>query len=219
MFSFNQIGLTSAALLFVAMAPAQAAVISGQLSGFGSAGSIISQSMTDFANPIGGGNGQITVGANASNATGSYSGLAGVTGLILDFSQSGNNIGLANFIQLGTYSFMLDTVLPGNNYGGQNAWTFQNIPGSVIATLVVYGTVTNSAVPADSGKFQATFTSQFLNTTSAQLLSTLSGGGNLPLQSYSVSVDNATPEPGSWAMLLSGLGLVGAGIRSRRRNN
>jgi hypothetical protein len=218
MFCAAQFGLTAAAL-FVALAPVEGAIISGQLSGFGTAGVVIGQGSTDFQNPVGPPNGAVVVGVNPNNATGSYSGLSGLSGSILDFSASGGSIGLANFMTFLTFSFTLDSVVPGSNYGGQNVWQFTDIPGSVIATLVAHGTVTDSNNPGDTGTFQATFTTQYQGTTAAALIANLASGGSLALQSYSVSINSETPEPGSWAMMLSGLGLAGLGLRSRRKNN
>lgn len=223
MLKFNRAGLATMVAMGLAMvagsAPAQAAVISGQISGFGSAGAVIGQNDTDFQNPVGPPDGTFQAGQNPSNATGSYTGVHNLSGIIMDFASSGNAINLAGFMVLSNFTFTLDSVNPGSNYGGQNVWLFQDIIGGVIGTMVANGRVYDTNNAGNQGTFQATFTTQFQNTTSAQLISTLSSGTPLELQSYSFSVTspNAVPEPGSWAMMLGGIGLVAAGIRSRRR--
>lgn len=223
MMRFGKTGLAIAALT-VAMAPLQAAIITGQISGFGSAGVLISQNNVDFQNPVGPPDGTYQAGQNPNNATGSFAGLHNLSGAILDFSATGNAINLANFMTLVNFSFTLDELVPGSNYGGQNAWLFQDLGNGIVnGTMVVRGRVFDSNNPGDTGTFQAVFTTQFQNTTSANLLATLNGGsGALELQSYSFNVrttSDGVPEPGSWAMMLGGLGLVGAGIARRRQQS
>jgi len=216
-FGSTSFGLSVAAAIVFAMAPAQASQIVGQFSGFGSAGAVISQNGTDFQDPVGGGTGTFSVGSNVNNATDGYSPLLALSGTILDFAGSGAQ---ANFIDIGNYEFSVVSFAAGSNYGGQNVWLFQDIVGGVIGTLVANGTVVDKTDANNTGSFQATFTTQFQSTTSAQLIASLSGGsGSLNLQSYSVSVQSDAPEPGTWAMMLSGLGLVVAGARTRRRKS
>ena len=215
MFRFNKIGLIAAAV-FVVIAPIQAAQIVGTLSGAGNAGVVIGQSGTDFQNPIGPPNGGFTLGVNANNATGSFAGLAGVSGLILDFANSGSAIGLANFMTLQNFTFTLDAVAPGGSYGGQNVWKFDDNVLGASATMVATGRVFNTNNQSDAGTFQAFFSTQFIGQNSAQLIGALNAGNALSLQSYSFSVNSPVPEPGSWAMMLGGMGLVGAGLLRRR---
>lgn len=218
MFRFNKIGqfgLTAAALL-VSFSPVQAAWISGTLSGTGNAGLVIGQNGTDFQNPVGPPNGGITIGVNSANATGSLAGLSGMSGAILDFVQSGSALGLANFMTVQNFTLTLDSVAPGSNYGGQNVWKFEDNFLGASGTLLATGRIFDNNNPSDAGIFQASFSTQFIGMNSAQLIGALNGGNPLTLQSYSFAVNSPVPEPGSWAMMIGGLGLVGIGLRRSR---
>jgi hypothetical protein len=124
------------------------------------------------------------------------------------------------------WQFVLTYLVPGQNIGGAPSPFFLTQSGNnVSATFSIYGIACDSAdvtcasVPdSEKSNWTAIISAQYTNTTVDSLISTVLGGGSLPDNSWSGTFSaSPIPEPGTYAMLLSGGLLVGISALRRRR--
>lgn len=196
----------------------------------------------DFQPPLGGGVGGLSVVATAS---GYFSGMVGDTGTISDLNRFAHPVGTSLFPTPFMFSFSstpglvfyLGTVRAGSYPAcvvgvataiGTNCTPAPGVPGSpfnlrqedgsVTAQFAVTGIVMN-LLTGDGGYFEGSFTTQITENAydniGLELLPAVIGG-TLPNQSWSANFEAfEAPEPGSFALI--GLGLVAAGLASRRK--
>lgn len=113
------------------------------------------------------------------------------------------------------YTLSFDYYVPQNGYNNPNDATLKFlIDGVQAGDILQAGSVTGTAT-----KTWFTFTTNYLATTSGPVSLEFQFVG-LGVTAADFGVDNvsmqAVPEPGSWAMMIAGLGIVGAAFRRRR---
>lgn len=200
----------------------QASIISGTLNFAGDVR--VSTTTIDFLAPVGPPDGQFTVTTNQTQ-TGSFAGLAGTTGRVLDLTNPPNGVGVPLNVPgfLNTFSgfpglnFTLTMIAPGS---------FANTPFSFNQTLTgtnvvfgVTGTVSDgTASPASS--FVGQFSSNFPGQSVAQVIQQIQTTGFVQ-DSYGATfiatAPSGVPEPGTTMLLISGSLLLVAGGMFRRK--
>ncbi len=72
--------------------------------------------------------------------------------------------------------------------------------------------------PGDAGSlYTASYTFTASGATSLRLVDTLTGQSGNDFAVDNISLTSAAPEPGTWVLMLAGVGLAGAALRGRRR--
>jgi hypothetical protein len=120
-------------------------------------------------------------------------------GPFITFDTGGNNLQL------------WATAIPAGNYG---AYTLIDTANGAVGSINVDGYVYDTTTSEKLGNFAMTASATFAGETIADLLSTA-----LPINTpFSATFTfTAVPEPGTWAMMLIGLGGAGLALRSARR--
>ncbi len=226
--------------LIMSSAALHAAPISGILNTTGSVA--VSLTTIDFL-PSGTGTGNF--GVDPFTQTGSFTGLAGTSGIIKDLDMAmqppGSPFFLADFMVFSadpTIRFNL-TSLPfgvftpagcaGPAVAGQNctpAGSPFNLTNTSSSSSVVSfktdGTVLNTATSQVSN-FDGTFSTQFTNQNLQQLLATINAGGSVTATysaNFVVSPVSGVPEPATITLTLAGLAFVIAGgLRKRKQSS
>jgi hypothetical protein len=157
---------------------------------------------------------------------------AGTTGEITDLvaTQTGTTSGGAPiggsfvgtpinpFVTLGGYTFVLTGTETGNTFGPVSL--FQQ-GTSVLAGFNVSGTVTGPAFGTMTRTFSGVFSTQFDNTTIATVIRNIDLGQGLQSDfSARFTVNPAAsvvPEPSTYALMASGVAMLGAFARRRRQ--
>lgn len=200
-----------AATAMLAVSPASAAPIFGSFSlasfsGTYVGGTAATATGLDFGSAFGGsGNGYGTNGsALVGNGTGSFSNLNGLLANISDISLAGfvaNPYQQNPFLSFGGASNIV--------FNFSNALVTRSPLGTSV-TITGKGTFTNGiAADASAGTFSLATSSQ----------NGLSSDVKFTFTSNASAVTAAVPEPGTWAMMLLGFGMVGAAVRNRRRSS
>lgn len=122
---------------------------------------------------------------------------------------------VANFVQIGGYTFTLTGTDDGNAFGPISLFPVGN---NTLATFGVNGTVTGGDYGTRVRRFDGVFTAQFAGDSPSEVFNDINTG-NPRRVSYSAEfVVAAIPEPSTYALMATGLiGLVGA-ARLRRRS-
>jgi hypothetical protein len=118
------------------------------------------------------------------------------------------------------------TILGGNNFGDQISFanvagTFGGTPGfasigfgtGIFATLNVNSATLGFTQLVGPNLFSGTAANPVFSTGTFNLSGLVSGNSVLTIS----SLVSAAPEPGTWAMMILGFGMAGAGLRYRRR--
>jgi len=213
-----------------------ASPISGTVNINGSVG--VTGSLIDFQLPIGGPNGAFIVGDTGN--TGSFAGLAGTTGSILDLNVAAQPVGSSfllpgfiTFAAMPNIRFDLTSIAAGTFPGTQcaaapaagqictPAGSPFNLSNSSATSSTENFSVSGNVVNRETGElstFTGIFTTQFPNQSFQDLLSVLSAGGTVNSTysaSFSATVTPAgVPEPSTW--LLVSVGMVCVFFSSRR---
>lgn len=98
------------------------------------------------------------------------------------------------------------------------AAAFGNGPASSLTISGFFkGVLTGTLTIANLGGFQTVSTSGLLNVDRV-VFDGVGGGGGFELDNVTLGAATAVPEPATWAMMLLGIGLIGASLRTRRRS-
>lgn len=141
---------------------------------------------------------------------------------------AGSNVWTSNLIALapGTYSFTayVANSCCNGNFGGNNATpdlTFSRTDGNGMIAVALDSSTVPSPPPGQWLQRTATFTiasgtSGYLTLRNAE---TARSGNDFGLDDISLTRTGGVPEPTSWAMMISGFGLVGGALRRRARTS
>lgn len=99
-----------------------------------------------------------------------------------------------------------------NSTSQQLSYSLTGVPGASVLPI----TTGTSNLDSLFTSFTTTFTGTGAPTT-LRFESTSAAGDNADVLLDNVSVTGAVPEPGTWAMMLMGFAMVGAGLRGRRK--
>jgi hypothetical protein len=143
---------------------------------------------------------------------------AGQLGTINDLVASSGPAALAplgSFVQIGAYTFTLTGTTAGNAFGPISLF---QLGSNVLAGFDVVGTVTGGAFGTTVRNFSGVFSTQFNNITTTDLAARIDAGEGVQ-SDYSARFEIAAavvPEPSTYALLASGVVVLGA--FARRRN-
>ena len=147
--------------------------------------------------------------------------MAGTTGSIQDLTIT--NVGVQgtplSFVQIGGYTFTLEGAEPGNATGF-GPLSLTQVGSTTFGTFNVYGSVTGGDFGTTTGMFTGAFSTQFLNSTVAQVYAMIDAGSVVPV-SYSATFDvsrSVVPEPSTYLLMATGLGMIGL-VGYRRRGS
>lgn len=163
--------------------------------------------------------------APIAGATGIFNGgcgLAGTNGFVsdLDVNNNGTTTLLAGnpFLKFGSCSFESTSFTPGSGLYHFGSVQLGQFGSNVTAAIALNGMLIGGGLPANT-MFSGIFTTQFSNTTVADLFDEINTVG---LQDKAVSATfsydvSTTPEPSSYALMATGLAALGFAVRRRRR--
>lgn len=174
--------------------------------------------LIDFTPPTNGGVGSI----RAVDVTTLPGVAVGTNGTIADLVASNTtflNLPVSPFVSIGGYTFTLNATTPGTTFGPITL-TPQLSPNgqtNTIASFAVGGTVTGGAFGASIRQYTGSFTAQFNNTDPVALFNQINSGGTRRV-SFSADFTLATvPEPSTYALMASGVAMLGMFARRRRQ--
>jgi hypothetical protein len=142
----------------------------------------------------------------------------GTAGTIQDLVISSSGVvGLPvnNFLVMGGYTFSVTGAPAGTTFG---PITLVDVGTGTNAFFGVSGTVTGGNFGATSRSYQGVFTAQFAGLTPAQVFNTINTGGSFPVAfSAEFVVASVVPEPSTYALMATGIGMLGVFAHRRRR--
>ena len=147
--------------------------------------------------------------------------VSGTRGTITDLRTSPTSIDflpIANFVQIGDYTFSLTSAPAGSSFGPV---TLVNVGTGTSAFFGVRGVVTGGAYGTTGANYAGLFTLQFAGRTPDQVLADIARPGGISGVSISseFAVTSVIPEPSTYALLATGLGALGLTAARRRRSN
>lgn len=227
------------AMLLVGVAAVEAAPVGTLTTGICANGGVtVTANSIDWLLPAGGGNGCIQTGTTTNvTYTGGGPLLGGVLGTILDLTVA-TPFPVVDFMTFaGNPNLHFDLTLLGPGRTGANATVCATVLDPNQPSCSVFAgspfilaptrtgtsvTLSASGIARDasgvSSTWEGAFTTQIASTTPAQIQTTINGGGSVTSThsgEFRVSL-NPIPEPGTYAMLLSGGLLVGLSALRRR---
>jgi hypothetical protein len=141
----------------------------------------------------------------------------GTVGVIQDLVVSPTGIvslPINNFLVMGGYTFTLNSAPAGNTFG---PISLVDVGTGTNAFFGVSGTVTGGNFGNTPRNYQGVFTAQFAGLTPAQVFNTINTGGAFPVAfSAEFVVASVVPEPSTYALMATGLGMLGFFARRRR---
>jgi len=147
---------------------------------------------------------------------------AGTQGVIQDLVVgAGGIVGLPvnPFLVMGGYTFTVTSAPQGNAFGPISLF---DVGTGTNANFGVMGTVTGGDFGASVRNYSGVFTAQFAGLTPAQVFNTINSGGAFPVAfsaEFVVAAQSVVPEPSTYALMGTGLGMLGFFARRRRRTN
>lgn len=144
---------------------------------------------------------------------------AGTQGTIQDLVISNSGIvGLPinPFLTMGGYTFTLTGAPAGNTFGPISLF---DVGTGTNATFGVNGFVTGGDFGATQRSYTGVFTAQFAGLTPQQVFNTINTGGSFPVAfsaEFVVAPQSVIPEPSTYALMGTGLGMLGFFARRRR---
>jgi len=143
--------------------------------------------------------------------------MPGTQGTITDLTVSPTGIvGLPinSFLVMGGYTFTLNSAPMGSTFGPV---TLVDVGTGTNAFFGVSGTVTGGDFGNTARNYQGVFTAQFAGMNPAQVFNAIEGGATLPVAfSAEFVVASVVPEPSTYALMATGLGMLGFFARRRR---
>ncbi|MBU3078486.1 FxDxF family PEP-CTERM protein [Sphingomonas quercus] len=158
--------------------------------------------------------------ASALAATAAMAAPASATdfNLTLVSTGSGATTGVSNTVTEGEFT---DTFTFFYDFNGWASGSFTNniIGGRNIDFIsIMLNGVSGLIENLPGGTSRATFDNVFFQSGEQTLVIKGTSFGGASSYGGDIQIENAVPEPATWAMMLLGFGLVGAGARGRRRN-
>jgi hypothetical protein len=144
----------------------------------------------------------------------------GTRGQITDLVVSSTGVvgaPITPFLTLGGYTFTLTGAMMGNAFGPISLF---DVGTGTSASLGINGTVTGGDFGASTANFMGVFTAQFAGQSPAQVFGAINAGASLPVAisaEFIVAPTSVVPEPSTYALLVTGLGMVGFVGHRRRR--
>jgi hypothetical protein len=143
----------------------------------------------------------------------------GTPGVIQDLTISTTGVvgaPISPFLTMGGYTFTLNSSPMGNTFG---PISLMATPTGTIGFFGVVGTVTGGDFGANLANYTGTFTTQFTGQTPEQVFAAVNSGGTLPVSfSAEFVVGTVIPEPSTYVLMATGLGLL-AFVGRRRRSS
>lgn len=151
-----------------------------------------------------------------------YTGIGG-TGSLTSLSNPFADFGGGNEPNVSTLSQTFNTVADATYFLSFSAGAFGPSGGLQTFTYSVTGSPSGTATVTNDNNFDTTFKTfgqSFVALGGPTTVSfTLAGNTSINQDGFldNVSVTGPVPEPATWAMMLMGFGMVGVGLRSRRK--
>jgi hypothetical protein len=162
----------------------------------------------------------------AGSSTGIFSGLSGTSGVMNDIQITGGGTGVNTqpntpnntLLTIGAYTFEFGPIIPATGGTAQfGPITLEDTPTGVDARINLRPRITGGAcVPFCTG--DGLLTAQFAGFTSAQLFQAINSGTPSPVVTFSANFNaSVVPEPSTYALMATGVAMLGAFARRRRQ--
>lgn len=120
------------------------------------------------------------------------------------------------FLTIGGYTFTLDGASEGNAFG---PISLVPVGGSTAGFFGVFGSVTGGDFGTTMRSYEGVFTAQFAGMTPEEVFTAVNSGGTLPVAfsaEFTIGEAAVIPEPSTYLLVATGLGVLGLISRRRR---